>query len=758
MDRLLYGAAYYDEYMPCDRLAKDIEMMQAAGMNVVRIGESTWATCEPQPGVFDFSHVTRVIDAMEDAGMYVIVGTPTYAIPSWLERMHPEVMAVQKGGRHLYGARQCMYITNPAYLYYSERVIRKMMEAVAGRKAVIGFQLDNETKYYDTAGSHVQQMFVRYLKDKFSHDENNVDLRGGRLSNEVAGREQTEKDAAQGVSAFGAGNSAPGRLSDEEALERMNRAFGLDYWSNRISSWEDFPDVRGTINGSLAAEFDRFRRRIVADFLSWQASVVREYARPDQFITHNFDYEWRDWSFGVQPAVDHFRTAARLANRFSPMIAGCDIYHPSQDSLTGREIAFGGDLNRSLLQKNYLVLETEAQGYPWWTPYPGQLRLQAYSHLASGADMVEYWHWHSIHNSFETYWKGVLSHDFEENDVYREAKVVGNEWKVMGDRLLHLKKNNKAAILVSNDSLTALQYFKIDAVSGDSGKTGYNDIVRWVYDALFDMNIECDFVSPETEDLSGYRLLVVPALYCAPQETLERINEFARKGGVVVETFKSGFTDENVKVWADVQPHELNEGAGIIYHEFAFPTGVGLRGPLKDDGAGAGLQGPLKDDEAGAGLQGPLKDDEAGDWNARLFMEFLEPRGAEVLLSYDHPAWGKYSAVTRNRYGAGAVYYIGCMTAPEVLKKILSRAAEDAGIELPDAAWPLIVRRGTNQYGKEITYLLNYSDREQTVTWSGEEAEALLPKNKEEADIAAGKVRKGSPIRLRPWGVQILER
>ena len=85
-------------------------------------------------------------------------------------------------------------------------------------------------------------------------------------------------------------------------------------------------------------------------------------------------------------------------------IAGVDIYHPSQDNLTGTEISFGGDVTRSMKGgKNYLVIETEAQGFPQWVPYPGQLRLQAFSHLALGANMVEYWHWHSIHNSAETY-------------------------------------------------------------------------------------------------------------------------------------------------------------------------------------------------------------------------------------------------------------------------------------------------------------------------------------------------------------------
>ena len=60
MKELLYGAAYYDEYMPYERLAKDVSMMQKAGINTVRIAESTWSTCEPQEGVFDFSHVIRV--------------------------------------------------------------------------------------------------------------------------------------------------------------------------------------------------------------------------------------------------------------------------------------------------------------------------------------------------------------------------------------------------------------------------------------------------------------------------------------------------------------------------------------------------------------------------------------------------------------------------------------------------------------------------------------------------------------------------
>ena len=432
MKELLFGAAYYDEYMPYDRLQQDVAMMKKAGINTVRIAESTWSTCEPQEGVFDFSHVERVMDAMEEAGINVIIGTPTYAIPTWMVKSHPDVMAETVNGRGIYGARQIMDITHPVYRFYAERVIRKLMECTAHRKCVIGFQVDNETKYYGTAGKNVQEKFVKYLRRKFNND-----------------------------------------------LDAMNHEFGLDYWSNRINAWEDFPDVRGTINGSLGAEFEKFQRTLVDEFLSWQADIVNEYRREDQFITHNFDFEWRGYSYGVQPDVNHYHAAKALT------IAGTDIYHPTQDDLTGAEIAFGGDMTRSLKRDNYLVLETEAQGYPGWTPYKGQLRLQGYSHLASGSNSVMYWHWHSIHNSFETYWKGLLSHDMQENAPYREACIMGKEFSEIGSHLVNLKKKNDVAILVSNEALTALKWFGIEATAAGNNGIGYNDVVRWIYDALY---------------------------------------------------------------------------------------------------------------------------------------------------------------------------------------------------------------------------------------------------------------------------------
>lgn len=640
MKELLYGAAYYDEYMPYDRLDKDVEMMKKAGINTVRIAESTWSTCEPQPGEFDFSHVERVMDAMEEAGINVIIGTPTYAVPTWMVKAHPDVLAETVKGRGIYGARQIMDITHPVYLFYAERVIRELMKCTAHRKCVIGFQLDNETKYYGTAGKNVQEQFVKYIREKF-HDD----------------------------------------------LDAMNYEFGLDYWSNRINAWEDFPDVRGTINGSLGAEFEKFQRTLVDKFLGWQADIVNEYRREDQFVTHNLDFEWRGYSYGIQPYVNHLHASQCLT------IAGTDIYHPTQDDLTGAEIAFGGDLIRSLKQNNYLVIETEAQGFPGWTPYKGQLRLQAYSHLASGANSVMYWHWHSIHNSFETYWKGLLSHDFQENATYREACTIGNEFARLGKHLVNLKKKNEVAVLVSNEALTALNWFRIQeqAPGADAKSIYYNDVMRWMYDTLYHMNVECDFIWPESENLEQYKAIVVPALYAAPDELLIRLKQYVENGGTLIASFKTAFANENVKVSHQVQPHILSNCFGVHYDQFTFPKNVGLTGEVI-----------------------PEKPDQKGNAHpaANVFMELLVSEGAEVLASYEHYNWKDYAAITRNHYGKGQAVYIGCMTDEETLKSVYKAVLPEAGVEIPEYHYPIIVRKGLNDLGKTVCYFLNYSGME----------------------------------------------
>lgn len=684
-EKLYFGAAYYSEYLPYDRVEKDMEMMEKAGMNVIRIAESTWSTLEPQEGVYDFTHIDRMLNAAACHHISVIVGTPTYAVPTWLVKKYPDILAITQNGRERYGHRQNMDITNPDYLSHAERVIRVLMEHVKDVPHVIGYQLDNETKSYGTAGPRVQAMFVDYLKENFPD------------------------------------------------INDFNHEFGLDYWSNRVNDWDDFPDVRGTINQSLAAEFCKFQRLLVTKFLSWQADIVREYKRDNQFITQNFDFDWTTHSIGYQSQVDQYDASRCMT------VAGADIYHPSNEELTGAEITVCGNISRSLKKDNYLILETEAQGLTPWLPYPGQLRLQAYSHIANGSNSVMYWHWHSIHNAIESYWKGVLSHDFSENETYREAVVIGNEWNKIGSHLKNLKKENKIAIMLDNASLTGFTQFPLEK----AGANGYNTVMRWFSDALYRLNIEYDMISSREQDFSGYECLIVPALYSAPESLLLALDSYVRNGGHLITTFRSGFSDEYLKIYPDMQPHILHECLGLHYDQFTHPHHVDIV-PVQSDVMAAAQEHFSHPDDSAFSLTSS-----ACEW-----MELITCDTAVPVLKYSHPAYERYAAAAKNQYGNGSTLYFGTMFEnDELLESVLLSFLHETGFSGGDLSsdaphYPLIIKRGINDSGKELCYYLNYSKDPVSVTHHGKNGVELIS----EAAIVCG-----DKIDLGGWGVAVVE-
>jgi len=657
MDNILFGAAYYDEYMPCDRIDKDFSLMKQAGMNVIRIAESTWSTWEKKDGQFDFSKLHRMLQKAEEYGLSVIVGTPTYAIPPWLFKKHPEIMAVTKSGPELYGHRQLFDLTNKDYRFHCERIIRRMMEEIKDYGCIIGFQLDNECHHANAANESAQRKFRATLAEEFPD------------------------------------------------INEFNKEFGLEYWSNAAWDWDDFPDVRGTINQSIDAKYQAFLREQVTDFMAWQAAIVNEYRREGQFLTHNFDFDWKGYGFGIQPQTNQ-QDAARALD-----IAGVDIYHLSQENLDGAMISFGGSVARSLKKDNYLVLETQAQGNIEWLPFPGQARLCAYSHLASGAESVMYWNWHSIHNAIESYWMGVLSHNLEPGAIYEELSAFRKEELQIEEKIAPLKKTCDVAILADNKSLTALDEFPTDE------DFTYNHILRHIHDVLYKMNIETDIVYTG-DDFSSYSLLVIPALYCASEETLRKIKAYVNRGGHILMSYRSAYADPNLKIYHDRAPHLLTDVIGATYDSFTKPC-------------------------AGANISIDGSRIRCDKW-----MELIMPKTAEVWASYEHPAWQKYAAITHNQFGAGEATYIATHLPERALAAVAKKALERAGVKVPASHFPVIEKSGTNKSGKTVTYVFNYSSDEVTYSHEGKKCVNLLGNST---------INPGAQVTIKPWDLIILE-
>ena len=677
MPTILYGVAYYPEYMPEDRLEQDVELMEKAGINVVRVGESTWSSWEPRDGEFRFAWMERALDRLHRAGIRAILGTPTYSIPTWLYREHPDIVVTRAGTAPeladpysptypgavtpgYYGPRQNYDFLNPYFREKAERVIRQIVSHFRDHPAVIGYQIDNETFPTGAVTPYTTAAFLERLKRKY------------------------------------------------DTPTTINRIWGLVYWGQLVDCWEDLPPRNGILNPGYKLEWENFQHDIITEYLGWQAKIVNEYKRPGQFIT-------QDFSGGVHTNIDQWAISRHLD------IAAENPYFQSQDRLDGRAIWMSGDLGRSLKQTNYLVTETNAQTIGWdsrsqYPPYPGQLRQVVYAHLAAGANMVEYWHWSSLHYGQETYWKGILSHDLEPNRVYREMTAVATELKRIGPQLVNLKKDIKVAILFSIDSANAIAYMPF------SDRVNYQTVLSQMWNALYDLNVEADFVQAGNGDVSRYKLLMVPPLYSVSDAVLRQIAEYVKAGGHVVMAFKSGFTDEYSTVRHVMAPGPLREAAGFHYQEFSS-----LAKPV-----------PLTPDPFHA----------AGENKASVWAEFLLPDTAEVLASLDDTTW-RFPVITRNRYGDGTLTYEATVVTDALQRKIVRDAISRAGLAGEDQKLPpqVKIRQGRNGQGRLLRYYFNFSEQDACFTYPYATGVDLL---------TGYPVEKGVRVNLRPWGIAVI--
>ncbi len=455
------------------------------------------------------------------------------------------------------------------------------------------------------------------------------------------------------------------------------------------------------------------------NYLSWQAGIVREYRRPDQFIT-------QDFSDHMHADVNESAVAEALD------VVGLNPYIATESHMDGAKTAELGDYYRSLKHQNYLVTETNAQTTDWtssyqFPPYDGQLRLNVYSNISSGANMVEYWHWNSIHSGQETYWKGILSHDMEPNRVYAEFSRTAHELARLGPELVNLKIHNDVAILYSVDSLNALDFmpFADRGAQWSFGKpkVDYTALVNQFHTALYDLNTGVDFVTPESKNFADYKLLVVPALYIADDALLTRIADYVKGGGHVLMTFKSGFANEHSAVRAVRAPGPLREAAGFSYQEFA-----NLEQPLH-----------LK---AGAF-------DEVKDRTVNYWAEFLMPEHAKPLAFYEDPFFGRWPAITENSFGKGTLVYEGTWLSDELQRVLLIRSMQDSGISRVGADLPMSVhvKSGTNGKGRPLHYVLNFSSDPKTV-------QSPFPGT----DLLTGRrYAGGAALSLGAWDLAIIE-
>ena len=686
---VLFGAAYYTEYQQTTDLATDLDLMKAAGFTVIRVGESVWSTWEPTEGRFELEWLEPVLDGARERGIAVILGTPTYAVPPWLQQKHPEIAAESATGvRVPWGARQEMDQSHPVYRHYAERVIRKVVERYAAHPAVVGFQVDNEPGLLLPHNDHVFERFRSWLQDRYG------------------------------------------------SVEALNETWGLVYWSHRLADWSELWRPDGNTVPSYDLDWRRFQSTLATELIAWQADIVREYARDDQFVTTCIAYS--------RPQIADTELAASLD------VAAGNNYYLMQDGLThGRDVG-GSELwwstgadslfqwsDRAYATKQapFLVTETNAQAiggsHDNYPPFRGQLKQAALAMVARGARAIEYWHWHTLHFGTETYWMGVLPHSQRPGRIYREVQALGETLKAIGPVLDGFVPDADVLLLSSPESKWALEFSPSLALADESPDRGsYERIFRATYRGLFEAGAQVRVASPQqfldeylAEVVRTHPILLAPALYIADDALLERLRDYAEAGGHLVLGIRTGYADEFARARQAIAPVALHEAAGVWYDEFSnlrepLPVAVEHGSALQLDGSAAGLH----------------------------WVDALHVEDAEVLASFVPSELEAGAAVTTRTAGEGRVTVVATVPDRALSAGVARWLVPDTAARRWQAPPEVSVSTGTGTRGP-VTFVHN---------WSGEPAYVVAPTGLR--DVETGERHAaGSRILLERRGAAVFE-
>jgi beta-galactosidase len=641
-----YGADYYPEHWPETRWDEDAKLMQAAGFNIVRVAEFAWSLMEPEEGTFDFNWLDRAISVLAEHGIDIILGTPTAAPPPWLMHMQEDLFNVGLDGRRTtYGLRREYCPCNPLYHQYTERIVTRMAEHYSDNPAVIGWQIDNEfgERCYC---SICRSEFHKWLQHRYG------------------------------------------------TLDTLNEKWGTIFWSHIYTEWEQIPvpvETSRSANPGLGLDYRRFMSDTYRAYQKLQIDIIRQHTS-DQFITHNL------MGFGFSQ-LDYYDNSADLD------FVSWDNYMRMQWNMKAAvdpsRAALSADTMRGLKKQNFWVMEQQSGGGGWELvavpPKPGEMRLWAYQSIAHGADGILYFRWRTCRTGTEQYWQGVLEHHGIPGRRYDEAAQMGTELQKIGELIQGSTLKSQVAVMQSYDSRFAFQ------IQPNNPRFRYEGHIQDIYRSFYNLNIGIDIVS-EKDNLAGYKMVIVPAMYVLTEKTATNLERFAASGGVVVFTPRTGVKDIDNKVVDMKLPGLVSKMAGVEVEEYvSMPTD--------------------EDSQVQFGL--PNLEEE---FTATVWADVLKPTTAKPVASYSKGYYADQAAVTINAYGDGTAIYLGTMGGDEFYNSVVQWV-----LELADIKSILEVPKGVEvterwQGNQRLLFVLNHTDESQQVTLSGTYIDLLREK------------------------------
>ncbi|MEU7974288.1 beta-galactosidase [Micromonospora sp. NPDC049089] len=664
-----FGGDYNPEQWPEDVWKQDYRLFDTARIDLVTLGVFDWALTQPAEGTYDFALLDRIVERASAEGRGICLATGTGAHPPWLAKAYPEVTRTDfEGRKHRFGQRHNSCPSSPIFRRLSTELARRVARRYADTPAVLAWHVGNE---YGGACycALCAAGFRNWLRHRYG------------------------------------------------TLDELNEAWYTTFWSHTFTDWEEIepPSAltehwRGpdhTAFPGITLDYLRFTSDAMLTNFRDEKAAIRE-SSPALPVTTNF--------MGMYRPIDYHRWAPHLD------FVSWDNYPP--DDTSAARMALTHDLMRGL-----------KDGQPFWlmeqTPSftacrdvnplkrPGLMRLWSWQAVAHGADGVLFFQLRASRGASEKYHGAVIGHaGRSDTRVFREVAELGAELERLGPASLGARTPARVALLFDWDSWWALELS-----DGPSRLVRYQQVVLAYHRALWDAGVDLDVVAVAA-DLSGYDVVVAPALHLLKGDLPQRLEAAATRGGSVLTTYLSGRVDENDQAFLMDVPGPLGQLMGVRVDEWDARGPEVVNTVRLGDGA------------------------DQVDVDASLLFELVIPQGAQVVGTYQADFYAGTPAVTRNSFGAGDGWYVAAgldqAGVSWVVRQVLAR--HDLLGPYPDVPdLESAVRVAAD--GSRLLFLLNHRAEpvEVTARTGG-------------VDLLTGdRTAAGGALRLPAYGVVVLE-
>ena len=461
------------------------------------------------------------------------------------------------------------------------------------------------------------------------------------------------------------------------SIDELNKTYGTTFWSQEYNSFEEIPVPKKTItthNPALRLDWERFRSKSIVDYSNFQVELLKSII-PDCVVIHDFP------GGGLDKHVDYSKVAQKLnvvAFNNYPVWGG------QKEPIPPHEIAFGLDYIRGLKRENFWITEAimGAQGHDitGFLPRPNQAKMWSCQGMARGCSSLIYFRYRGATKGAEQFCYGILDADNKKRRKFYEVKDFFHNI-IKYEDILEQPIKSKVAIVYDYDSLASFRIQK------QSILLDCHQEMKKFYKPFYDSNIMVDIIS-EDKDFSEYKILILPVMIIWKRELTEKVKEFAKNGGIVVMTYRTAVKDiDNNLTLGEMLPVGYNDFVGAYVEEIES------------------LQEYNSLDLEGEGVFNEIKG------KGGVFRDMLVSKGAEVLFRYNDKFYDTFSAVTKNSYGKGKVYYIGCSPEEATLKLIVEDILNSAELQKtlsPDNV-EIVVRENGD---KQIKIYINHNDYE----------------------------------------------